>query len=291
MADLKISQLTGATTPLAGTEVLPIVQASTTKKVSVADLTAGRETSATKFIPTGGSATGNGMYLPAANTLAWSVNGAEAYRVSSDSTFRVKGAGTAGSTDAIQFSGSAPASSLLVDSSGRTLIGAASFTANSANFDAGSAFVKSNLFFDNTAGTGNYNVRLDGYGNTLYIVWANGTTDSNNISYAYGGTAWVNSSDETLKDIIEPITNAVDKVCKLRSVIGKYKTEADGVRHPFLIAQDVQSVLPEAVYVNKARKENEIDTLGVGYTDLIPLLVAAIKEQQAMIDQLKSKLA
>lgn len=43
MADLKISQLTGATTPLAGTEVLPIVQASTTVKVAVSDLTAGRQ--------------------------------------------------------------------------------------------------------------------------------------------------------------------------------------------------------------------------------------------------------
>jgi hypothetical protein len=42
MADLKISQLTAASTPLAGTEVLPIVQSSSTKKVSVADLTAGR---------------------------------------------------------------------------------------------------------------------------------------------------------------------------------------------------------------------------------------------------------
>lgn len=42
MADLKISQLTGATTPLAGTEVLPIVQSGTTKKVAVSDLTAGR---------------------------------------------------------------------------------------------------------------------------------------------------------------------------------------------------------------------------------------------------------
>jgi hypothetical protein len=39
MADLKISQLTGATTPLAGTEVLPIVQSSTTKKVATNDLT------------------------------------------------------------------------------------------------------------------------------------------------------------------------------------------------------------------------------------------------------------
>ena len=42
MADLKISQLTGATTPLAGTEVLPIVQSGATKQVSVANLTAGR---------------------------------------------------------------------------------------------------------------------------------------------------------------------------------------------------------------------------------------------------------
>lgn len=46
MADKKISQLTGATTPLAGTEVLPIVQGGSTVKVSVANLTAGRAVSA-----------------------------------------------------------------------------------------------------------------------------------------------------------------------------------------------------------------------------------------------------
>jgi hypothetical protein len=39
MADKKISALTSATTPLAGTEVLPIVQSSTTVKVAVNDLT------------------------------------------------------------------------------------------------------------------------------------------------------------------------------------------------------------------------------------------------------------
>ena len=49
MADKKISALTGATTPLAGTEVLPIVQGGSTVKVSVANLTAGRETAASKF--------------------------------------------------------------------------------------------------------------------------------------------------------------------------------------------------------------------------------------------------
>ena len=42
MADTKISALPAATTPLAGTEVLPVVQGGTTDKVSVANLTAGR---------------------------------------------------------------------------------------------------------------------------------------------------------------------------------------------------------------------------------------------------------
>jgi len=42
MADKKISALTAASTPLAGTEVLPIVQSGATVKVAVSDLTAGR---------------------------------------------------------------------------------------------------------------------------------------------------------------------------------------------------------------------------------------------------------
>ena len=46
MADTKISALTASTTPLAGTEVLPIVQGGVTKQVSVANLTAGRAVSA-----------------------------------------------------------------------------------------------------------------------------------------------------------------------------------------------------------------------------------------------------
>jgi hypothetical protein len=46
---------------------------------------------ATKFIPTGGSSTGNGMYLPAANTVAWSANGAEAARIDSSGRFVMNG--------------------------------------------------------------------------------------------------------------------------------------------------------------------------------------------------------
>jgi len=45
--------------------------------------------SATKFIPTGGTASGNGMYLPAANTLALSTNGVERVRLDSSGNFLV----------------------------------------------------------------------------------------------------------------------------------------------------------------------------------------------------------
>lgn len=52
MADLKISQLPASTTPLAGTEVLPIVQSGTTKQVSVDNLTAGKDVSVANLTAT-----------------------------------------------------------------------------------------------------------------------------------------------------------------------------------------------------------------------------------------------
>ena len=58
MADKKISALTGATTPLAGTEVLPIVQSGATVNVSVANLTAGRAIVADGLTLSGGTANG-----------------------------------------------------------------------------------------------------------------------------------------------------------------------------------------------------------------------------------------
>lgn len=57
MADLKISQLPAASTPLAGTEVLPIVQSGSTVQVSVNNLTAGKAVSATSLSATTVTAT------------------------------------------------------------------------------------------------------------------------------------------------------------------------------------------------------------------------------------------
>jgi len=104
------------------------------------------------------------------------------------------------------------------------------------------------------------------------------------VQLVSGATAWTTLSDETLKDIIEPISNAIAKVGSLRSVIGKFKTDSEGTRRSFLIAQDVKSVLPEAVDVVGENSE-----LGLRYTEVIPLLVAAIKELTARVQTLEAK--
>lgn len=77
MADLKISALTGASTPLAGTEVLPIVQSGSTVKVSVANLTAGRAVATA-----GGSFTDNITQSTAAKGINFTANTAAAGKTS-----------------------------------------------------------------------------------------------------------------------------------------------------------------------------------------------------------------
>ena len=125
------------------------------------------------------------------------------------------------------------------------------------------------------------------------------SSSTNGVQLTSGATAWVAYSDERMKDIIEPITDAAEKVSTLRAVIGKYKTDETGTRRPMLIAQDVQAVLPEAV-VETAYMPNNNDLtkpviseqrLALAYTEVIPLLVAAIKEQQEVIKQLQADVA
>lgn len=110
---------------------------------------------------------------------------------------------------------------------------------------------------------------------------------SHGVYLSNGATSWTSVSDERNKDIIEPILNATTKLNGLRTVIGKYKTDEEDKRRSFVIAQDVQEQFPEAVSV----KNDDIGTLGVAYTDLIPLLIAATKEQQATITALEARIA
>ena len=102
-----------------------------------------------------------------------------------------------------------------------------------------------------------------------------------------GGTSWAAQSDERIKTDLAEIENGLSKVGTLRAVTGRYKTDDTETRRSFLIAQDVQVVLPEAVDV----AEDEQRTLGLRYSEVIPLLVAALKESKQRIETLEAKVA
>lgn len=111
------------------------------------------------------------------------------------------------------------------------------------------------------------------------------STAAGGVYLANGGTSWTSASDERVKENLEPIQNGLEKVTSLRAVTGNYIADETKKSKAFLIAQDVQNVFPQAV------DSSNPDELGLAYTDVIPLLVAAIKEQQAMIEELKQEVA
>jgi hypothetical protein len=190
-----------------------------------------------------------------------------------NSTNRYKIATPDSSADLAFYSGGST-ERMRLDTSGNLLVGTTSNTSFSAR-----------LCMSYNSGTTNWAVGPWVSTPTNFYISGNGLT---NGVYLNGVTAttWSGLSDERAKDIIEPISDAANKVLSLRAVIGKYKTDEDGVRRSFLIAQDVQAVLPEAVSI--ANPENGY--LGVAYTDVIPLLTAAIQEQQALITTLTERI-
>ena len=127
-----------------------------------------------------------------------------------------------------------------------------------------------------TNGTIKWSFGPDGSGN--YCVF---NASSIGVYVTNGATSWTGTSDERLKTNLRPIENGLQKVNSLRSVTGRFITDDEETSRSFLIAQDVQAVLPEAVH----QQNDELGTLGVAYTDVIPLLVASIKELKAINDQ------
>ena len=92
----------------------------------------------------------------------------------------------------------------------------------------------------------------------------------------------VTYSDETLKTNIQPLDSALDKVTKLQGV--SYDWKSDGSADVGFIAQDVQNVVPQIVYGNQDGE------FALDYSKLTSILVEAVKEQQAQINDLKAKL-
>ena len=100
-----------------------------------------------------------------------------------------------------------------------------------------------------------------------------------------------------MKNITGTIENAIESLQTLRTVKHTWKSDNTNKEHLALIAQDVEQVFPQVIDKSKLPsnpKEEQIDEteyLGVRYTELIPVLVKAIQEQQSTICSQSQKIA
>ena len=120
-----------------------------------------------------------------------------------------------------------------------------------------------------------------------------GRIDASNDIVAY-------SSDKRLKENIKPIKNALDKVQSLSGFTYNWNEKAEEVAGfdgdeslVGVFAQDVQSILPEAVKPAPFDNDGENNSISgenyltVQYDKLTPLLIESIKELKAEIEELK----
>jgi hypothetical protein len=205
---------------------------------------------------------------------------------------------------------SSPTERMRINNRGHLLCGTTTDNTNQArvtvapgpgsyNPDAGADFWKNCA----VAGRGSFGgglavIQASGDGYTFYAVGTpstlrvrygadGGTATSNGVNLTSTATSWSANSDERLKTDLIPIEAGLEKASSLRAVTGRYLTDEEGVSRAFLIAQDVQAVLPEAV----DQEGDEIGTLSLRYTEVIPLLVAALKESKERIETLEAKVA
>jgi hypothetical protein len=314
MADKKISALTAATTPLAGTEVLPIVQSSATVKVSVANLTAGRNVDALSVTATTINGTTFDTNVAAAGvTLAGTTLSADGTDANINISIVPKGTGqivvNAGtvSAPAIAPTGDSntgvyfPAADTIafaeggveaarIDSSANLLIG------TSNNSDTAGDGIK--LYPNNGGGP---SIRF--VGNTasaaVYPLMIRSSSSSSFKTYIdYAGniysvnTSIISLSDSRLKENVRDLETGLDKVLALqprrfdwKEGKGQDKKDVAG-----FIAQEVELVLPEMVSTGVDENENGEKYKTIAPAMLIPTLVKAIQEQQATIESLKARL-
>lgn len=99
------------------------------------------------------------------------------------------------------------------------------------------------------------------------------------------------SSDRRFKRDIAPISDPLKKVLQLNGVSYEFNTDDfkdrgfPAGRHNGVIAQDLEKVMPDAVVTAKDGYK------GVVYSEIIPVLIEAIKGQQKQIDDLKAQLS
>ena len=169
----------------------------------------------------------------------------------------------------------------------------ASATADQTASEIATALDGQDIYTDQKIGrdVGDYiqftnNTQLDVYinSNNEFRFEADGDFHADGDVIAFSSTT---ASDKNLKENIEVIPNALDKVHSLNGVSFTWKR--DGTPSAGVIAQEVQGVLPEAVKEVTSLKTGE-SHLTVNYHALTSILIEAIKELTAEIEELKEGL-
>ena len=135
------------------------------------------------------------------------------------------------------------------------------------------------LIISNDSGTTNWAVGPSTGGSTQFYVSAGAGVYLSTTS----ATSWTANSDINLKNVTGKIENALDAIATLTPAKFTWKADETNTPQVGLIAQEVEKVLPEVV------DKNADGYLGVRYTEVVPLLVAAIQEQQTIINDLKAR--
>lgn len=135
----------------------------------------------------------------------------------------------------------------------------------------------------------NFYIRT-GVSKAIYVQ----ANEANGVYLSVGATSWTGNSDERLKNINSNIENALDKLLTLRAVNFSWKSDDTNKENLGLIAQDVELVFPQVIDKTilpskEGEQADEIEYLGVRYTELIPVLVKAIQELNAKVAALENK--
>jgi trimeric autotransporter adhesin len=114
----------------------------------------------------------------------------------------------------------------------------------------------------------------------------NANTSSSKLSYnpstgTLSSTVFTATSDVNAKTNIKPVINALETIQKINGVSFDWKDT--GKPSYGVIAQEVESVLPEIVHTN------ELNMKSVDYNTFIAFLVESIKDLQNQINELKNK--
>ena len=112
------------------------------------------------------------------------------------------------------------------------------------------------------------------------IGLANLSSNGNALSGSFTATGDITAySDKRLKSDIDTIPGALDKVAKMRGV--NFTMKDTGARSTGVIAQELQSVIPEAIHTN------DDGYLSVAYGNLVGVLIEAIKDLAEEVEHLK----